>query len=270
MRTKSRILLFAASFLAAIGLLVWFVEFVRRPPEPVYQGRTVTFWLENAHDHSASLADQKAAGDAIHQAGTNAIPTLLRLMRARDSTAKTKILKWFQRHPRFKAPFVSANNKNMEAYLGFLALDRDTRFAVPELIQIYETAPESTAARIIPDIFRSLGPDANPAVPALIHAAVNSTNHNARAEAVLALGTIRSRPEIVVPALINSLRDTDYYTRANAAQALANFGADARPALPALTNLLGDPDALVRMTTTNTLIRLRAVGPAPATPPVIK
>jgi HEAT repeat protein len=52
------------------------------------------------------------------------------------------------------------------------------------------------------------------------------------------LGHIHSEPALVVPALIESLRDPDVFVRAQAATALGEFGTNAKPAAAVLIELL--------------------------------
>jgi len=268
MRTnRRRAILFTTLFLAGVCLFVWFILPAR---EPVYQGEPLSFWLESYYKHPSDLAVGHATTNAIRQAGTNAIPTLLRLLRTRDSGIKTAVLHWFNGHPHVKSPFVSAADQNMAAYQGFLLLGQDARPAVPELVQIFEADPGTVSAAVIAEIIFSIGPGADDAAPALVRAATLCTNAVSRANGIHALGALRNHPEIVVPALTNALQDPWFAIRFNAIQALGNFGTNARPALPALTNMLSDPDALVRLTAANTLRKLRAGNPAANAPPVIK
>ena len=268
MRTnRRRAILLAALFLAVVCVLVCFIL---PAPEPMYQGRTLSFWLENNYQHPSDAAISQAASNAVRQAGTNAIPVLLRLLRARDSAIETAVLHWFDGHPRVKAPLVSADTQNMAGYQGFLLLGQDALPAVPELIKIFEADPGTLSAAVIAEIIFNLGPGADAAAPALVRAATLSANPNARANGIHALGALRNHPEIVVPALTNSLQDPWFVIRVNAIQALDNFGTNARPALPALTNMLSDPDPLVRLSAVNTLRKLRATDPAANAPPIIQ
>jgi hypothetical protein len=258
----NRRVLIPVLFLALLGGTVWFVAIPRDPPEPMYQGKPLTFWLPGLY--STNRAEQQAALDASAHAGTNAIPFLLSLMRAHDSPAKTAVLRWFRHHPRIqnlfgKTRFVSAGEEHSLAYNGLWPLCRDARSAVPELVQIYETRPDAWRKSMIPVIFYCVGPDAAAAVPALLHVATNSASAADRANAILPLGAIHARPEIVVPVLMNCLHDPSGGIRANPACDLGDFGTNALPALPALTNLLNDSDQLVRMMATNALTKLHAL-----------
>ena len=256
MRTKRR-LLFAALFLAAIGGIVWLVAVPREPPEPMYQGKPLTFWLGRGYFHPANFADQQAATAAVRQAGTNAIPTLLRLMRARDSKTKAWVFNWLHQHPRLTTPFIDAPSKNWETFYAFRQLGRDARPAVPELIQIYETSLDTDCADIIPNILVSLGPDDAGTVPALLRVATHSTNNDARVRAIQSLGWLHAQPEIVVPALANCLRDLSKPVRANAIVSLIPFGTNG---IPYIFNMLNDPDPGMRMIATNALKEIKGLN----------
>src|SRR5262245_28536683 len=61
------------------ALVVWLlVGVIGGPSEPVYQGKALSLWLE---DYTPS-GRQKAA-EAVRSTGTNAIPILLKWMRAK-------------------------------------------------------------------------------------------------------------------------------------------------------------------------------------------
>src|SRR4029079_8687261 len=69
-----------------VGSLLWRTS---GPREPVFEGRRLTSWLDH---HVASSAASppyhspgwKKADEAIRHVGTNAIPTLLKMIRAKD------------------------------------------------------------------------------------------------------------------------------------------------------------------------------------------
>jgi HEAT repeat protein len=68
-----------------------------------------------------------------------------------------------------------------------------------------------------------------------------------------ALGALKARPDIAVPALENALRDTNAPLRAIAANSLIWFENRAQPALPSLSNALVDPNPDVRQAATNAI-----------------
>jgi HEAT repeat protein len=92
-----------------------------------------------------------------------------------------------------------------------------------------------------------IGPAAKDAVPALCKAILNEPDQTLRYNFAEALGKIRSRPDLSVPALQKTLSDSEWIVRSYAAHALGDFGGDAKSAAPALTNALKDPDGHVRV-----------------------
>jgi HEAT repeat protein len=126
--------------------------------------------------------------------------------------------------------------------------------AVPALTQICdgggrEASSAATALGMI-------GPDASQAVPSLVRGLANADlDMEFRLQCILALGRIHSLPELVVPALVQSinetLNDTDVRIRASSATALGRFGPDARQATSLLTTLLQDSNRNVRLAATN-------------------
>jgi HEAT repeat protein len=104
-----------------------------------------------------------------------------------------------------------------------------------------------------PSIFRplavaylgALGPDAEPAVPAL-SAALHDSDPQVRSLAALTLGKIGPAAEPAIPALVDMLKESDPRLRAAAATALGLFGPGAQDAIPALTEALRDSDDEVR------------------------
>ena len=83
MRKRTKIALLAG--LAAVVLvMLWTIP---GPPEPVYQGRRLSDWLK-AHDRFS----REEAEEAVRRIGTNAIPSLLGMFRAKDSALKTRFI----------------------------------------------------------------------------------------------------------------------------------------------------------------------------------
>ena len=90
MRKRVQIAL-AVLLLAIGGMIAWQVLRLR---EPVYQGKTLNAWLQEyvAADNQFPVTEEKTAtlrraGDGIRRIGTNALPFLVQMVRAKDSTA---------------------------------------------------------------------------------------------------------------------------------------------------------------------------------------
>jgi hypothetical protein len=103
---------------ALAGVIGWQVVKTNDEPEPVYKGRTLTSWLEDysgMSDLGVLDSGTRDATEAVHHAGTNAIPTLLRMLRAKDSPLKSKLIVLAQRHHIIKFRYYPAEVKNWQA-----------------------------------------------------------------------------------------------------------------------------------------------------------
>lgn len=241
MKKHNRILLIVllAIFL---GGLTW-VVLQPREPEPVYQGKPLSFWLTGYDPGNYNLKPtrgpspptSKQADEAIRQIGSNAIPTLLRLLQKQDSPFKVKIVGLLQRQHLITLPLAPLN-QSTTAFQSFISMGPNASNAVPRLIEIFDHDPSPFPQQAVPAILGYIGPAARQAVPTLLRG-MTHTNGMVRNNAIFALGRIHAEPELVVPALINCLNDPDALICAHAARALGVFGKDAQSAVPALLEL---------------------------------
>jgi hypothetical protein len=182
--------------------------------------------------------------ESVRQIGTNAIPTLLHMLKARDSKFKLAVIRFAVMHPiinRNYIRFKTAETQHLYALFGFYCLGPQGKSAMPALIEIsneYRPGRDDDPVPIA-RIFAGLGPAAADAVPWLVQD-ITDTNVLIRLNAVEALGKIHSRPELAVPALTGSLRDPDMAVRVNAAFSLEAFESDAKSAVPELVHALED------------------------------
>lgn len=249
----------AVLLVAGLGGLAWLVL---RPCEPVYQGKPLSFWLGGYYsiqrERTGDEASYNQGAKAVRQAGTNAIPILLRLLRAKDTVLTFRILRLAQKQPFIKLRHSSALLRSTRAAEGFAILGADGKGAVPALIEIYEqNLPETRLATVA--ALGSIGPAAKPAVPLLLQG-LNATNYYVRAAYITALGQIHGEPALVVPALLGFLYP-DIEARGPAAEALGKFGPEARRAVPALVALLNDNAMGVRASAATAL---KAIDPEAA------
>ena len=129
-----------ALVLAALGTILWIV-LSPREHEPVYQGKTLTYWLSDFWP-GRSPTPEKLEQDklAVRQIGTNAIPILLQWISAKDGPLKQKMVTWISRHPRVPFRLESDVDKNMLAVSGFGILGKSQAGpAVPALVEIVRT-----------------------------------------------------------------------------------------------------------------------------------
>jgi hypothetical protein len=238
MAKRGRVLI-AVAAVVLLAALAWFL-FHASAPEPVYRGQPLSHWLIQ-NDPANNLAARNEALSALDHIGTNAIPTLLHMMRAYDSPSKAEALNWAEQHPVPGIDYTSADDIHDRAQRGFSVLGYRAAGAVPELIKILDqSASWQTKYRTAEELGYA-GPGARAAVPSLLRAATN-TNGYVRLFAIQALGQIHADPDLVVPVLVMGLRDPDMQNRRVAAISLGNFQGDARPAVPVLVKMIGDPN----------------------------
>src|SRR5579863_8997401 len=111
-RTEMRKLFLAGLVVAA---LVGFAWLVLRPHEPVYEGKTLGFWLQLcdggcynlAHPGGPPAPSLEDANDALRHIGTNALPTLLRMLRERDPEFKFAMMRLLRKQHLIRIPFSS-------------------------------------------------------------------------------------------------------------------------------------------------------------------
>ncbi len=260
---KTRRLLLLALLIAAVGVVVWIV--LRPDPEPTYQGKPLTYWLDGFVSGNPSPDE---ATEAVRQIGTNAIPTLLRLLRAGDSKFKLKLIQLSQKQHVINIKLKYAGTRQKEGFYGFVALGALAKSAVPALLEIYNEHRTGTYDNFLTtaQLIANMGPAAADAVPRFVQATTD-TNFQVRFNAVLTLSQIRARPDLSVPALTASLRDPDETVRGTAALCLVDFGTNAQPAVPELINLLADPSVDIK---NDAATALKHIDPEAATKAGVK
>jgi HEAT repeat protein len=220
-----------------LGMLTWRV-LVRGDPEPVIVGKPLTFWLEN---YSSGYSLDRA----IKNAGTNAIPILLRMLRQNDSALKLECISLARRQNLIEIHHFPARKQNLIACHAFGELGDLARSAVPDLVKIYQLGISDWSRAWTAGSLGGIGPAAREAVPLLLQGTTNSSVI-VRSECVVALGHIHSELDLVVPVLTNSLKDTNAFVRLSACTTLASLGKEAKQWVPELTKLLNHPDREVR------------------------
>jgi HEAT repeats len=232
--------------LALAGVVVSLLWRASGPREPVFEGRPLTSWLDH---HVASSAASppygspgwKKADEAIRHIGTNAIPKLLEMIRAKDRPPL--VLKLMDRVRRFGFPVMNyryATVRHEEAEYAFGMLGTNAVSAVPELIRIYQQNISASSQMCAALALGHIGQGAQPALPALIQRFTH-TNSDTRFYAVSAVTSIGGEPAVVVPALTSALKDPNVHVRWNALSGLSGFGGRARPAIPEILKMLDDP-----------------------------
>jgi HEAT repeat protein len=242
-------------FIPFLGVVAW--QFLHHP-EPNYDGKPLTTWLQEAPMFFEEAEDKTSpsgrAAIAIRHIGTNAVPYLIQSARLKDSFLKRFIasaLPWPQSIPPIFRP---AKETREMAVFGFYALGSMGKDAVPALIELLkdrDTDVRYHAARSLGYI----GGDAEPAIPQLL-LLVDHTNRVIAWTAMSSLGMIRRKPFVVVPLLITNLLSTNAILYDRTILALGDFGEQARAASPFILPFLNDADEVTRWDTTNVLKRI--------------
>ncbi|MDB6111320.1 MAG: repeat protein, partial [Pedosphaera sp.] len=232
--------------LCGLGWLVF------RSREPVYHGKTLSHWLGIYTSPPRNAFARREAEDAVRHIGTNAIPTLLRMLRAKDSGFTASLIRSLSRQQLLKIRFTGALERNMQAMNAFATLGATAKEAVPELIRIHDQNISWDSRWATVFALGGIGPAAKEAIPLLLHGMPNA-DQSIRFATVRALGQIHAEPALVVPVLTDRLQDGDPEVRVVAASALGQFGADARPAIPTLRAWLTDKDSRMREAVTSAL-----------------
>jgi len=237
MRKRVRIAL-AVLFVAVVSGIVWQVL---QPREPVYQGKPLSFWL--------IYGKPQESEDAVRQAGTNAIPTLLRMLRAKDSALKVKLMDLTSRQHIIKIHFTQALVLNIEAVHGFAALGAKAQSAVPAVIEILNQDGSSYHSMYA---LSTIGPAAKEAIPALLKRLDDPTTEYEYA-VFSTLRGIGAKSDEVVPVLIRQLASTNVAKQGRALARLSQFGSDAKSAVPKVLGFLDSPQLSLRWEATNCL-----------------
>ena len=264
---RRRILLFVLVGLVVVASATWYVL---RPREPEYEGRPLSDWLTRSAERGGPISAQARA--ALAQAGPQALPVLLRLLRARDGWPKGWLTDLAESQGWLKLHLVRADTLHEAALGGFELLGPAGEPAVPKLgpwLRDEETAPEAARAlvfigtdRATAALIRSV--PAQPAVGALLGqpganrlltpgvmpelcALVSSENQQARATAGrLLLSVAPAASEVAVPLLLAALPDAKADARREIIDLMGKLDGHPDLALPALIQSLDDPDAGVR------------------------
>jgi hypothetical protein len=237
MSKKGRLYLAAAAG-SLMAALAWTLLHALAPPaEPVYHGKPLSYWLQGIGSRSDAEPTESEAIAAMRQAGTNAIPTLLWMLRVHDSPLKTKLLAFASKQHFIKIQHTNPYTLNEEAFLGFQTLGPNAVIAVPELIKILEQNVSLSSENFTARSLAVIGPPARAAVPVLLRIATDP-NVSDHSDALWALGLIHDDPHEVVPVLIRALDSPSEPDKLFAAISIGRFHDDVGPAVPALVRIL--------------------------------
>jgi HEAT repeat protein len=244
--------------LGAFGtaVLVFVLALWLRPREPVYQGKTVSYWVEQLW-----ADDSGPAQIAVREIGPNAAPFILAKVR-RDNSRSQQLYRviWpvlpAKLQQRFSRPKSKTHQGRQIAY-GWL---QSWQAAVPDLT-IALRDRNSDVRAVAAHALGSMGEEASSAIPGLIRL-LRDSDGMVREEAVGALVNMGSRRRQAVQGLVAALKLKNpqpehgsmfgdeymvFRPREAAAELLGNIGPVAHLAVPELTRMLSDSNALAQV-----------------------
>jgi len=225
--------------------------------EPSFKHKTLTRWLQIYQKAAQNTPEEVASTEAIRAIGTNALPTLVRMLKTRDINVQQSAETGFSILGSVAAPAIPelavimhGTNQIMSLFAA-TSLGRIGPPALPGLMAALTNRDYNLATLGALGI-SELGSNAIPAVPIFLRD-LRSQNLFARERAADTLGNLALEPETVVPALTNLLNDVSLPTRCLVLGAIGHFHAAAKPAIPVIFPLLQDPEVTVRISATNAL-----------------
>ena len=148
------------------SVIVWQVQHLR---EPVYKGRRLDDWLSAYRLQGTAGVEtwqvrlqQQEAEEALRHAGTNALPTLLRMLRAKDSALKLRFIQLAGRQHLIKIRYTPAEELNYRACSAFGVLHAKAQSAVPALREIADQNLSYASRWYALTALQSVGPPATP------------------------------------------------------------------------------------------------------------
>jgi HEAT repeat protein len=211
---RSLLLAIAVISVVAMGgvLAVWHPFAVAR-----FQGKSIREWAMQAR------AGDTNASTVIKSLGSNAVPTLVQMLRTRDRGLRQAAWSVAGALPR---P---------------LRIRAVPRLQPPDAIKVRQAAVSGLGL---------LGSDATSACPALVRALADADPgvSQGAGKALLSMG------KAAIPALVAGLNQGNPTVKRDAARILGQMTSDAAPAIPALIPLLRDPDQEIRFASALSLV----------------
>jgi hypothetical protein len=208
-RMKRRRILIICLCLLCTGVAAWFWLVSH---EPTYRGERLSYWLSTYDVTRSHRPDRVDAERTIREIGSNAVPTLLKMLKVRPSHLRLIL----------------------QAVLEKLPIPTD-RFTTAESLRY-------RASRA----FVVLGPEAKSAVPSLV-ADLSEPDADVRLTALKGIQSIHSEPALALPALVKLLQSTNANDCNGAASAITAYGVDARPLTPELVAMVRKSPPLIAL-----------------------
>jgi hypothetical protein len=186
------VLLLTVAF--GLFLAVW-------PPEPSYNGRPLSKWLDDLTVNRSEARSQ--AADAVRQIGPKAVPFLIpRLKREEDPPWKIKLIGLVSRQSVLKVHFVPASARRFQAVLACDALGPAAKDALPTLEKMFYGNPHYLDAAFI---MADIGPEAIPSLTKGLTNELSGIRSYSRTGLEVARNSEHSLPDEKTPDFIERL-----------------------------------------------------------------
>jgi hypothetical protein len=189
--------------IATLLLVSWTILHLTISREPRYQGRSLSLWLGDyqrtfwqqirTRPHDSQLdtnvpAMSEGPAIAVRHIGTNAIPYLLKKLRADETVLEHGLTTLLGRRPIIRLRFADHDMERVHGSEGFMILGREALGAVPALVELTK------------DPFDGI-----------------------RYRALYSLYYINPEPETFVPVLVRMVHDSNFQVRDLSAEILARL-----------------------------------------------
>ena len=101
----------------------WLFHLPAPPPDPVYQGKPLSKWLEQMDTGSWPRTTYCPADNAVREIGSKALPLVNQMLRARDSRLKLKLIALCREQRMLRIHFISADQLHYRAVVACYVLD---------------------------------------------------------------------------------------------------------------------------------------------------
>jgi len=188
-------------------LVVAALIFLSGPREPSYQGKTLSQWFEN-QPKDTGAREWWLPIDAVRAMGATALPPLVEWLQYEASPRRQQF------------------DQVLDRIYGFFGLHTQSR--------------ASRQCGWAVEAFLYLGPQAEPAIPALVRLMNDYKRPVIARRAAWALGCVRT--EKALPPLMAVLTNEHHHAHTTVIDVIGYLGTNAGPAIPTLLRYLEDPD----------------------------
>jgi len=215
MRTRT-IIIAGSSLLLIISLAVLLC--LRGSQQPTYGGKKLSQWLADLN-YSGDPADVSAQA-AVKAIGTNALPHILPMLCAQDSSFELNVMRLLRKQSLIKISWIPASEKRQRAARAVRALGSEGASAAPALVTMLDTKEDAWCAMAA---LVDIGPDGLPGLTKAL------TNQNVRIRQMVSGHISKHIAEpgtsAALIALTNALSDADIEVRRRAATAILKLAA---------------------------------------------